>query len=292
MLNTMPKIALGTWMIQKSEEIKEVVPAALKNGYEHIDTAQVYLNESFIGEALKTTNVPREKYWITSKVWVTNFRYHAYESVKKSLERLQLDYIDTMLLHAMGEPQDVIKAYKELMKARDEKLVRTIGVSNFSIEMLELIKKETGEYPKYNQIVASVIQRIEKLEEFCKEKGIVLMGYSSIRPYYNPNSYYANSGLTDEQKKIIDNIAEKYSTSPAMVMLRWTMNHDYVILPKSTKAERVISNFKVSEVNLSKEDMDLLDKMNTYTYEQWLLTMDAWSKDKPTEEEYKSGILM
>ena len=290
MINKMPQVALGTWQITNKDEIMQVVPAALEAGYKHIDTAQLYFNEEFIGEALKNSKFKREDYWITTKVWTNNFRYHTYESVKHSLKKLQTTYIDAMLLHAMVDPKDVIIAYGELIKAREEGLVRTIGVSNFSIEMLELIKKEFNEYPAYNQILSSVKQRVTELEEFCKKNDITLMGYSSIRPYYNPNKFFPESSLTDDEKKIIDKIAKEHNTTPALVLLRWSYNHGYVILPKSANADRVKSNFKVTELNLTKENMKELDSLNVYDYQVWMNEMEKWKRGIPTDEKYKLGV--
>lgn len=290
MIKTMPKVALGTWMINDKKVINDVVTTALKNGYKHIDTAQVYFNEEFIGETLSKLDVPREKYWITSKVWVANMKYHTYESVEKSLEKLQATYIDTMLLHSMTEENIIINAYKELIKARENGLIRTIGVSNHSIEMMEAIKKATGEYPKYNQIVSSVKHRMVKLEKFCKEKDITLMGYSTIRPYYNPNTFYPSSGLSDAEKVIIDETAAKYNSSPAKILLKWSMNHGYVQLPKSEKPARVIDNLSFTELELSKEEMTKLDSMNTFGDEEFKMTMKEWLKIKPTEKDFKIGL--
>lgn len=290
MIKQMPKVAFGTWMIQNPEDIKAVIPAALETGYKHIDTAQLYFNEEFIGEALKNSGFKREDYWLTTKVWVHNFRHHAYESVEWSLKRLQTDYVDTMLLHAMASKEDTIHAYKELMRAREDGLIRFIGVSNFSIEMLEAIKEATGEFPMYNQIIASVKQRITELEEFCKANGITLMGYSSIRPYYEPNNYYSEAGLTDEEKKVVDGIADKHNTSPAMILIKWAYDHDYVVLPKSTKVERVKSNFKLLDVKLDKEDMETLDKLNAYTYAKWQGEMNKWAANIPNDEQFKTGV--
>lgn len=291
MINKMPNVALGTWMINDPKAIEQVIPAALNNGYKHIDTAQVYFNEEFIGEALAKLNKPREEYWITSKVWTNNFKYHTYLSVEKSLEKLQTKYIDTMLLHAMVDKETNIIAYKELMRARENGLVRTIGVSNFSIEALKEIKEATGEYPAYNQIINSVKQRMVELETFCKENGIELMGYSSIRPYYNPNQYFPNSGLTSEEKEVVDQIAAKHNSTPAMVLSRWSLNHGYIILPKSQNPDRVISNFDVTKLELSNEDMKVLDSMNSFGDEDFMKTMEIWKEQRAlSEESFKMGV--
>ena len=291
MIDKMPNIALGTWMITKPNEISEVIPHGLENGYRHIDTAQIYFNEELIGKELEQLDIPREEYWITSKVWVLNYKYHTYTSVRESLLKLKTNYIDTMLLHAdAGKERNVI-AYKELMKAREEGLIRGIGVSNFSIEALEQIKEATGEYPKYNQIICSPKQRIVDLEKFCKDNNIRLMGYSSIRPYYNPNPYYKDPGFTADEKKIVDEIAAETNSTPAIVLLRWSMQHDYIILPKTAKSERLDSNLEVQNITLSEDQMKRLDGLNAFDYKTFLATMKVWEENRNLrEDDEKIGV--
>ncbi|NQZ65586.1 MAG: aldo/keto reductase [Mycoplasmatales bacterium] len=294
MINEMPKIALGTWLVRNSKIIDEIIPAALNNGYKHIDTAQIYFNEELIGNTLEKLNIKREDYWITSKVWPLNFKYHTYQSIEKSLERLKTNYIDAMLLHSIENDQNIITAYKELMRAREDGLVRNIGVSNFDVRELKMIKEHTGEYPKYNQIIASVKQRLFEVEDFCKEKGITLMGYSSIRPYYDPNPYYEGGSLNKNEKSIIDEMANKHNVSPAMILQRYVSQNEYVILPKSKNVERVISNFKIDDVALSDEEMKKLNEFVTFDNNDWrvmLKKQKSKNNEQPKDDEkYKIGL--
>lgn len=196
----MPRIALGSWENKDQKSLDKVIKSALENGYKHIDTAQIYFTEELIGSSLKVNKIKREDLWITTKIWPFNYSLHAYNSIEKSLERLGVDYVDTILLHAPISDKLNLIAYKEAMRARENGLVRDIGVSNFTSKQIDYIFKHTGEYPKYNQVIASVIQRLEDMENYSSKHGITLMGYSSIRPYYNSNKHYPNSELTMEQK--------------------------------------------------------------------------------------------
>ena len=278
MIQKMPKVALGTWQLLDPGKIKDIIPQALEVGYKHIDTAQIYFNEKMIGDALKKMDIPREEYWITSKVTPINFKYNTYLSIEKSLEKLQTKYIDAMLLHSMSSDEENLLAYKELIKARENGLIRNIGVSNFTIEAIEKIFTETGEYPKYNQIVASVIQRVEDLEKYCVEKDITLMGYSSIRPYYNPNAFYENGKLSDSEIDVIDTMAKKYNVSPATVLTKYIFDCNYVVLPKTSKVERLVSNFEITKLEINEEDFKVLQTMNKYTYKTWEAEMDKFKQ--------------
>lgn len=294
-IKEMPKVALGTWEIKDPKIISEVIPTALNAGYKHIDTAQIYFNEEYIGDALSQTDIDRSEYWITTKIIPVNFRYHAYDSIVESLKRLKTSYIDTILLHMSINDEDNLIAYKAAMKARDEGIVRTIGVSNFSIDSIEYIFKNVGEYPKYNQIIASVIQRVFKLEKYCKDHDITLMGYSSIRPYYNPNIYYNSdkensASLSNDEKTIIDDLAKKYNTSPANILQKYVLDSGYVILPKSSNPQRVVDNFKVLDFELSSDDYNVLKDMCRYDDSDWVKTMEIFSSSRNFPDEvFKAG---
>ncbi|CAM9133071.1 aldo/keto reductase [Mycoplasma marinum] len=272
MIKQMPNIALGTWTIEEPEIIEGIVTAALKNGYKHIDTAQAYSNERAIGDALKKLDIPREEYWLTSKIHPLNYRNHASHSIKVSLEKLQTGYLDAMLLHASDSRKSNEIAYKEMLVAREQGLIKNIGVSNFGIKQLEALKEDVGEYPKYNQIASSVKVRTIELETFCKKNNIELMGYSSIRPYFNNQGY----PLKDEERKIIDELAAKYNVGPALILLSYVSQNGYVILPQSTKPARVIQNFGVTNIKLTDEEMNILNDMVEYG-------------DKQALEEYTRG---
>ncbi len=291
MIKEMPKIAIGTWLLKDKKVLKEVIKSGFEIGYKNIDTAQVYFNEEMIGEILEELKIARDDYWITTKIWPVNFKYHVYESLVASLKRLKTSYANAVLLHAMVDTEMNIHAYKELIKAREDGIVQNIGVSNWTIEELKTLYRETGEYPKYNQVITSVKQRMPELENFCKKHNITLMAYSTIRPYYQPNEFYVNSGLDSQEKELINTFAKKHNATPAQILLSYASSRDYVILPKTSSSERVISNYKSLDITFNKEELFKLDKLNTFGDKEYTAAMLNSVKNKQyTEEQYKWGI--
>ncbi|CAM9134639.1 aldo/keto reductase [Mycoplasma marinum] len=268
MIKKMPELAYGSSRVIEQENMDILIQSALDSGYKHFDTAQNYFNEELLGEALKKSGVAREEYWITTKISIVNLKYHTYESIKHSLKKLQTKYVDAILLHGMSTEEINLRAFKELLRAKVEGLVRHIGVSNFNISQIERIKEETGVYPEYNQIICSVKARLNQLEKFCKDKGIVLMGYSSLKPFYNnlPNPLFT---FDSKQREFIEELSKKYNTSPAMILLAYSKQNGYIILARSSSPQRTKDNFKILEFEISQDDLKKLDKMNTYNDENF-----------------------
>lgn len=270
MIKDIPKIGLGTWEIRGKNNVYPVVKAAIKTGYTHIDTANIYRNEKAIGDALKRINADKSKLFITSKVMNLDYQGNApKKAVNRSLKRLGVDQIDLMLLHTpFSKDKNIVNAYKKLMEAREEGKVRLIGVSNFSVKNLELIKEATGEYPYVNQIVAAPTVRRVEVEEFCKEKGIKLTAYSTLRAYFNPNTFYPESGMNDEQKEYVNKLAKKHKRDIGQILSRWAIQNGYTVIPKSIKPDRVKTNFKVEGFQLTKEEMKKLNSWNSLEDDQ------------------------
>ena len=276
----LPLIGLGTWEVTKKREINNAITAAFENNYKHIDTAQIYGNETQIGNKLiSVKNKKRSSYFITTKIWPTNYKYHTLRSLGQSMNRLQTDYIDLVLLHMNSKPENNVIAYKELMKARTEKKIHFIGVSNFSIKNLKNLYRNVHEYPYANQVIASPIHRMKKLEAFCKKMQIKLIAYSTIRPYFNPNTFYGpNSALTDQQRIIIKKIAVRHKSTPAAIMLAWILTHNYYIIPKSTSETRIKENYHALDIKLSSNEIKKIDEMNHFTDEKFKKVMKTWEK--------------
>ncbi len=290
-----PKIGFGTWELLGNNIIEKAIITAINSGYKHIDTAQIYNNEYQIGKILKKYNIETDKIFITSKVWVLNYRYHTYNSVKQSLKRLQVKKINLMLLHVSADTEDNIIAYKELIRARQEGLIEHIGVSNFSIDQIEEIFNTTQEYPYTNQITVSPTQRIEKLEKYCNEHNIKITGYSTIRCYYNPNIHLGNTSiLSDQEKEIINKIARVHDCSPAIVLLKWSIKHGYDIIPKSKTPSRIKENLMVDKIDLSQQEMMTINQMNKFKYVDFINLMNTlnWHIFKNlTNKQYVKGLL-
>ncbi len=284
----MNEIGLGTWLITEYEELKLAIKTALEAGYRTIDTAQVYDNEAKIGSILKEMNVDTNELFIITKVSPINYRYHTTKSVLQSLENLQIESIDLVLLHAELETEDNLKAYKELIKLKEKGLVKNIGLSNFSQEGIEALVKATGMVPYCNQIVCSPTTRPEKLEKYCKEQDILLMGYSILKPYYTPNPFYQASGMSEEEKNIIEDIASKYNSSVSQVLNGWALYNGYHIIPKSTKPERIKENYNIN-IDFEEEDITKINSMNKLTAEEYKLLVESW-KTYISEDQMIKGM--
>lgn len=294
MIQNMPKIGFGTWKIITKEDVENSIKAACNEyGYQLIDTAQIYNNEFFIGNALKKYKVNLDNLFITSKVWVANFKYHTQASIKESIRRLGVKQIDLMLLHASAGNEINLIAYKELIKARNSGLIRYFGVSNWNVDDIRYVYEKTGEMPYANQIIASPINRMKKLEAFCTRHNIKLTAYSTVRPYYNPNEYYEKySTLTKDQKKIIEKFARHFKVTPSQIMLKWALQNDYYIIPKSIKPTHIRENIDLNHFVLTEYQMDTLNKMSQFGDNEFSATMKVWeSFTRLTDAQYKSGLL-
>lgn len=294
-IRKLPLIGYGTWGITQKTNGVECIYNALKVGYKNIDTAQVYNNEYEVGQAIKKSKIDRDSVFITTKIFPLNYKYHVYSSLKESLRRLQIKKADLILLHFPLLDKDInVMAYKELMKARKEGLTTNIGVSNWDIDNLKYLYKKVKEYPYANEIIVSPIQRAEDLEKFCKEKKINLIGYSTIRCYTAPNVLYGRKKqqnvLTTKQKENIDIIAKKHKTSFASVLLKWSIDKGYHIIPKSQKLSRIKTNFEINNIKLSPKEIAIIDEMNNFSNNTmvsiWNLSFLNFSN-----KQFKKGLL-
>lgn len=271
-----PQFGLGTWL-SKPNEVYDAVIEAIKVGYRHIDCAYIYRNEKEIGEAFKfafeTGLVKREELFVTSKLWNS---YHQPEVVedamRKSLEDLQLDYLDLYLMHwplafkseqAQSaadlyslEDMPLEKTFAAMVELKKKGLVRHVGVSNFSVHKLKKLIA-SGEKPEMNQIEIHPYFQQDELIQFCKVNEILVTAYSPLGSRHlmtNEESIAKNSVIVD--------IAKKHSCSPAQVILAWGMQRDVIVIPKSVNSERIKENFGAVSVNLDSEDMDKITSLN------------------------------
>ena len=247
-----PALGFGVFQIPKNET-KQAVLDAFEVGYRHIDTAQSYMNEEEVGEAIAATAIPREELFITTKVWLSRYGYEkAYASVLESLEKLQSDYIDLVLLH---QPfGDVFGSYRALTDLQKEGKIRAIGVSNFNAERLaDLIS--FGEMPvQVNQIEVNPFHQREADLESATARGNVLL--EAWAPFAEgKNGIFTNETLVK--------IGEQYGKSPAQVILRWNFERGIVSLPKSVKKERMAQNIDIFDFALSAEDKAQIAEMET-----------------------------
>jgi diketogulonate reductase-like aldo/keto reductase len=244
-----PILGLGTWPL-KGKTVYNAVLWALEIGYRLIDSASFYGNEKEIGEALRKTTVPREDIFITTKVWNSDQGYeNALAAFDRSFKLLNLDYIDLYLIHwpIKGLRNETWKA---LEKIYDDGRVRAIGVSNFTIRHLDELKTTLKIMPAVNQVEFSPFLYQKELLEYCELNKIVLEAYSPLTKSRKLN----NSTLMA--------IGQKYSKTPAQVLIRWGLQHGIVTIPKSGDKQHLIDNANVFDFSLDEFDMQQLNNLN------------------------------
>lgn len=244
---TIPALGLGVYQMKKGEQTRQAVRWALEAGYRHIDTASFYGNEEDVGRAVKESGIPREQIFLTTKLWPTDF-LRPEKALKESLKRLDTAYLDLYLIHWPFVGRD--RAWKKLEQASADGLVRAIGVSNYSVRQLEDLFKKASVVPAVNQVEISPFLLQKDLIAFCQAKGIVVEAYSPLT---------RGKKLGDGR---IEEIAKTHQRSAAQVMIRWSLQHGLVPLPKSSKHERIIENANVFDFALSEEEMRALDGLH------------------------------
>lgn len=250
-----PKLGFGTWQIPNGDEAYNSVKWALETGYRHIDTAMAYGNEVSVGKAINDSGIPREEIFVTTKLPAEKKGYDiAHECFKKSLSDLGMDYIDLYLIHApwpwdkMGTDwtEGNIDSWKAFEEIYDSGKVKAIGISNFEEKHIEPILAKCKHAPMVNQIRFHIGDIQEDVTSYCKKQDILLTAYSPL-----------GTGRILNDKAIVD-MATKYNVTPAQLCIRYCIQKDMVVIPKSTNKERIISNSKVSFV-IDDEDMKALD---------------------------------
>lgn len=239
----MPKLGYGVYQVS-NEECERCVLDAISVGYRSIDTAQAYGNEEAVGNAIAKCGVPREDLFITTKVWITNGGYeNAKASLLESLHKLKTEYIDLVLIH---QPfNDYYGTYRAMEDAYKEGWIRAIGVSNFYPDRLVDLCSFVEVKPAINQVETHVFQQQKKAHEYMVKYGVQ---HESWGPFAEGRKdFFTNPVLTE--------IGKKYSKSSAQVALRYLLQSDVVVIPKSTHKERMEQNFDVFDFTLSAEDM-------------------------------------
>jgi diketogulonate reductase-like aldo/keto reductase len=242
-----PVLGLGVWQMAAGSETEQAVEWALEAGYRHIDTASLYRNEQSVGAALRQSGLPREQVFVTTKLMPTHLS--AARELDKSLERLRLDYVDLYLIH-WPLPLQSARHWRELESLQQRGLARTIGVSNFGINRLAKLMRGVSRMPAVNQVQFSPFQYRRRLLDYCLEQGIVFEAYSPLE---------RGKGL---QEPTIATIAKRLDRTPAQVMLRWAIQHQAVVIPKSSRKDRICSNAELFDFELADSDMRVLDALD------------------------------
>lgn len=248
----MPILGFGVFQITDPNECEQSVYDAITAGYRLIDTAASYQNEESVGRAIKRSGVAREDLFITTKLWVQDTGYERTKiAFEKSLERLQLDYLDLYLIHQpFGDIYGSWRAMEELYR---EGKVRAIGVSNFQSDRLIDLIIHNDVTPAVNQVETHPFNQQMESAKFMKENNVQIQSWGPFAE--GKNNLFQN--------EILLSIAEKYNKSVAQVVLRWLTQREVVVIPKSVHKERMVENFNIFDFKLNEEDMELITTLDT-----------------------------
>jgi len=267
-----PQLGLGVWQTRAGATCEAAVLAALEAGYRHIDTAAMYGNEESVGAAIRMSGIPRENIFVTTKLWNSDHGNPA-RALETSLRKLKLDYVDLYLIHYPVRERR--ESWRALEALRAEGKARSIGVSNFTIRHLTELLAETKIVPAVNQVEFHPYLYQRDLLDFCAGEGIVIEAYSPL-----------TKGVRLKDPKLVA-VARKYSKvepqqatpwsrlplldrlsrvseikSPAQILIRWALQHELVVIPKSANRRRIFEDADVFDFEISAEDMEILDRFN------------------------------
>ena len=246
----MPYLGLGVYKMEDPEEALVAMTKALELGYRAIDTAALYNNEKEVGEAIRTSNIPRKEIFVTTKVWNSDQGYdETLRAFETSLKKLGLDYIDLYLTHWPVE-EKVVDTYRAIERLYEEKLIRVPGVSNHHAHHLQKIFAKANVQPMVNQVECHPYLQQDELKQFCKEHQIAVTAWAPI-----------GKGRILQDKTLTE-LASKYGKTPAQIILRWHYQEDTITIPKSVTPSRIEENMQIFDFELSTEDMLKIKSIN------------------------------
>jgi diketogulonate reductase-like aldo/keto reductase len=246
----MPVLGLGTFQSERGDATRKAVLWALEAGYRHIDTAAGYGNEADVGHAVRESGVPREQIFITTKLWNNGQGYEqTLRAYDDSLKQLRMDYADLYLIHwPLRETRQ--ESWRALVRLYEERRVRAVGVSNYTGKHLEELLADSLVVPAVNQFELSPFLTRQPLVDFCRARGIQVESYSPLsrgRKWDDP---------------VVNAVARAHGKTAAQVMIRWALEQDYVVIPKSVHRERIIENASVFDFAFTPEEKHRLDGLN------------------------------
>ncbi|HEV2061010.1 MAG TPA: aldo/keto reductase [Solirubrobacteraceae bacterium] len=244
--NEIPLLGFGVWQVRDGRECEDAVRWALQAGYRHIDTAQAYGNEESVGRALRDSGVPREDVFITTKFYPR--RKDPAAEVRRSLQRLGVDFVDLYIIH--WPEGGSTWAWEGMQRAHERGHARSIGVSNYSVAELDELLAVADSPPTVNQVQFSPFEYRRRLLDACEERQVAVEAYSPLG---------TGRHLGD---RTVGEIAARLGRTPAQVLVRWCLQRNLVVLPKSTHQERIDENAQVFDFTLSDEDMAALDALD------------------------------
>ncbi|WP_249594135.1 aldo/keto reductase [Peribacillus frigoritolerans] len=246
----MPQLGFGVFKVKNGNETVESVKKAIEVGYRAIDTAAIYENEEGVGQAIRECGVQREELFITSKVWNTEQGYETtLKAFEDSLNRLGLEYLDLYLIHWPGKDK-YLETWRALEKLYKEGKVKSIGVSNFHVHHLENLLANSEVKPVVNQIELHPLLTQVEIRDYCAKHEIKVESWSPL----------GRGNLLEEPT--INHIAKKHGKSSAQVLIRWHLQHDLVVIPKSITPSRIKENAQVFDFSLSLNEMNQIDALN------------------------------
>lgn len=239
----MPLVGFGTWQL-RGNRAYDATRYALEVGYRHIDTATMYGNEAEVGRAIRDSGVPREEIFLTTKLAPSNAgRERA--TIAASLRGLGTDYVDLWLIH--WPPRDAgLPSWREFLAVQSEGLARAVGVSNYELDQLDRLADASGQMPAVNQIPWSPHQYDPDLLAGHEQRKVVLEGYSPLKD-------------TRLRHPVLTEVAQRHGVTPAQVVLRWHLEHQIPVIPRSSKRERIAANFDLSGFTLSADEVARID---------------------------------
>ncbi|HHW79828.1 MAG TPA: aldo/keto reductase [Acholeplasmataceae bacterium] len=253
--NMMPKLGLGTFRMTDENNLKSIIKEAYKTGYRHFDTAKMYQNEHIIGAALKEANIDRSDIFITTKIHFHDTKENTYNKILDSLDKLQTDYIDLLLIHWPNHDDNInLRTWQVFEDAVKDGLVKNIGVSNFTRYQLTKLLEKAKIKPVVNQVELHPGLSQEPLNSFLLENDIKIISYGPLMK---------GRIFEDPYKSVLENIALKYNASIAQIVIAWGLSRDVIMIPKTSNITRLNENFNSKDIKLSDEDINTINKLNT-----------------------------
>ena len=245
----MPRLGFGVYGIPTGEATIQAVSWALQAGYRHIDTAKFYRNETAVGKAIHQSGIDRNKIWVTTKLFPTDY-LRVEKAFETSLRKLKLDYIDLYLVH-FPIPGLEKRVWRKLEAIYKTGKVRAIGVSNYNAKQLQTTLDFASIAPSVNQMRCSVFGYNKPVYDLCQSQDVAFEAYSPLT---------RGKRLNDV---VISQIAEKYQKTSAQILLRWALQKNMIVIPKSQHKERIIQNADIFGFNITKVDMKILDAVSS-----------------------------
>lgn len=249
----MPQLGFGVWQIEDEDQLRTALETALEAGYRAIDTAAIYGNEEGVGSAVNGSGIARDELFITSKLWNSDQGYEtALRAFDKSLEKLQLDYLDLYLIHWPASKNSAhVETWRALEELYKQGRIKAIGVSNFKETHLETLLSKAEIVPAVNQVELHPRLTQMPLREYCESKDIRIESWSPLMQ--------GGVVLSDE---VVQGIAHSHGKTPAQIVLRWHVQHGLIVIPKSATPERIKENIDIYNFKLSEDEIKAIDGLN------------------------------